>query len=108
MKKYVITENQFKSIIDNLMMEDEEQRKWNLVVQCFLNNKLKLNPPLVEDGFMGEKTKEAIYKYQMLINVDPKDGIWGEVTMSKMTPDDKKLYKNCVRKKLGRFYSFFQ
>ena len=107
MKKYIFTESQVKTIIDNLLMEDDEARKWNTVVQCFLNNKLKLSPPLKEDGIIGSETQKAIHQYQQLIKVIPQDGVWGEITMTKMTPEDKELYKQCKRKKLGYLNSLF-
>jgi len=107
MKKYIFTESQMKTIVNSLIMEDQEMRKWNMVVQCFLNKKLKLNPPLKEDGIVGEQTQKAILQYQALLKVDPQDGIWGEMTMNKMSPEDKNLYNQCRKKKMGGFGNLF-
>jgi peptidoglycan hydrolase-like protein with peptidoglycan-binding domain len=94
MKKYILSENQIKKIIHDIINEQSEEQKNTKAVQLFLNEKLGLN--LIVDGIAGEKTKEAIRIYQKSINVYPVDGIWGPETIKEMSIDDKKLYNNKV------------
>ena len=98
MKKYIFTESQMKSILDNLIQEEtqlNEQSEMHdkiVAVQKFLNERLKLN--LVTDGKTGpnSKTYSAIQKYQSMIGLYPTDGTWGPNTEEKMPDSDKKMF----------------
>lgn len=94
MKKLVITENQTKKLIENILVEQSIERDANSVIQCFLNQKFKTNFPT--DGIMGPNSKKLIEKYQMLVGV-PADGIWGELTAEKVKANkaDFALMRSC-------------
>jgi len=104
MKKYLFTESQIKHIIDSViaegsstqtdLSEQQEEAKQIKAVQNFLNQRLKLNPPLKIDGITGNgtQTKRAIEKYQTIIGVYPVDGVWGQDTYDKMPVNDKKVF----------------
>jgi hypothetical protein len=104
MKKIIITEEQIKQIVNNLLME-EEDNNFIKTVQEFLNTVLKLNPPLIIDGLTGtgSKTEKAIMKYQQLIKVWPVDGIWGEDTMNKMPEKHKQYFEKIKQKNMSGF-----
>lgn len=108
MKKYILSESQFKSLMDKVISErqqiseDVETYNYNMAIQCFLNKKgVKddAGQPLKMDGSIGNypksKTAQAIVKYQTMIKVYPTDGVWGEQTMSKMPPKDMVIFKAC-------------
>ena len=102
MKKIIVTEQQMKSIVNNLLTE-EEDRGFMKAVQEFLNTVLKINPPLAIDGLTGpgSQTEKAIMKYQRLINVWPTDGIWGEDTMNKMPKKHKEYFEKLKLKNMS-------
>lgn len=116
--KIQITESQYKKLFKSLnentkilensnvsdLNEDELLWRHYSAIQCFLNRKgIKDNEgkPLVVDGSIGglpnSKSAQALAKYQYQIKV-PVDGMWGSQTMSKMPPQDLKIYKECVSK----------
>lgn len=100
--------NENTKILENSNVSDlnEDELLWRhySAIQCFLNRKgIKDNDgkPLVVDGSIGglpnSKSAQALAKYQYQIKV-PVDGMWGSQTMSKMPPQDLKIYKECVSK----------
>lgn len=95
MKKIIITEEQLKMVVNTLIVEQDDDRTFNRVVQCFLNKIFKTN--LKIDGLIGDKTKELVSRYQSSKGMYPVDGIFGGDTRSKMTPEEKKIWKSCVR-----------
>jgi hypothetical protein len=94
MKKIIITEEQFKNVLDNLITEQEEITR-NKVIQCFLSKLYK--KPIKIDGFIGNETKQYIQQFQSSKGIYPADGIWGSETSSKMTQQEKALWKLCVK-----------
>jgi peptidoglycan hydrolase-like protein with peptidoglycan-binding domain len=100
-KRFIITEEERNDIrsrygLVNEQQETPEQKKG---LQCFLNKKgIKdnSNQPLKVDGNIGDKTMEAITKYQSKIGVYPTDGTWGPATSSKMPSKDVELFKQCI------------
>ena len=106
MKKYIFTESQIKHIINNVIAEgnstqlreqQEEEVKHFKAIQMFLNQRLKLNPPLRIDGINGTGTQKGIMRYQTLIGVYPVDGVWGQNTYNKMPPNDKAIFDEFTR-----------
>lgn len=102
MKKIIVSENQVKSIIDNLLFEQYHDRTMVKSIQCFLNMILGSN--LTIDGLSGpnsltEKTLKEfqLKKKQSGFNIDI-DGVWGYRTQSTLTPEEQKVWKQCVRK----------
>ena len=108
MKKYILSESQFKSLMDKVISESQqiseqpEHYNYNMAIQCFLNKKGVKDDGgqvLKMDGSIGNypksKTAQAIVKYQTMIKVYPTDGVWGEQTMGKMPPKDKEMFKIC-------------
>ncbi|NBU82409.1 MAG: peptidoglycan-binding protein, partial [Flavobacteriaceae bacterium] len=78
--------------------EQSEEMKLKKAVQCFLNKKGikdKANQPLKVDGLLGEKTEEALSKYQSKIGVTS-DGTWGPETYNKMPDKDVQIFKQCI------------
>lgn len=94
MKKIILTENQVKNLLKGVISEQNIENDANKVIQCFLNQLFKANYPV--DGIMGENSSRLIEKYQMLRGV-PADGIWGELTASKVkgNKSDFDLMKKC-------------
>src|SRR5210317_1305112 len=96
-KKQNITET-LEAVVSS--MSDPELQKYNKAIQCFLNKKGITDDDgdkLVIDGLIGDleeesKSAQAIARYQGMINAYPVDGVWGQITMSKMTPGDKEKY----------------
>jgi peptidoglycan hydrolase-like protein with peptidoglycan-binding domain len=99
----MITENQLKRVIDTVLNEQNEETALNIIVQHFLNKRLKLNPPLKTDGLMGRNTEDAIRRYQHTLNRVEADGVWGGQTMSAMTPQDKQLWAAVKKANQGFF-----
>lgn len=110
MKKYILTESQFKNLIDKVIVETKqiseqpEHYNYNMAIQCFLNKKKikdDSGQPLKMDGSIGRlpnsKSAQAILNYQQTLKMDPKhmDGVWGEMTMMSMPPADMKIFKDC-------------
>jgi len=105
MKKIIISEKEKKNILEmhynnkNVVSEQSEDTKNIKYVQEFLNQKLKAG--LTVDGVTGDKTKQAISKYQSMIGVNP-DGVWGYDTQTKMPQQDKKILDQIKSK--GSFF----
>lgn len=108
MKKYILTENQFKTLMDKVIAETKqiseqpEHYNYNMAIQCFLNKKgVKddAGQPLKMDGSIGNwpksKSAQAVANYQRNIKVYPVDGVWGPDTMDKMPPKDMEIFKSC-------------
>jgi len=100
----VMTENFSKLVNTKLgdvkpfINEQSEEMKLKKAVQCFLNKKgIKdnNNQPLKVDGLLGEKTEEALSKYQSKIGVTS-DGTWGPETYNKMPDKDVQIFKQCI------------
>ncbi len=102
MKKIIVSESQIKSIVDKLMFEQYHDRTMVKTIQCFLNTVSNAN--LVIDGLSGPNsmTEKALKifqnkKKQEGFDIDI-DGIWGYRTQSTLSPDEQKIWKQCVRK----------
>jgi len=96
MKKVIkLTETQLKKVIEKIIAEQSEDRKYTIAIQKFLNDKRVLNANLEKDGKTGRnsKTAEAIEKLQLMLNVYPTDGVWGPDTVTAMKEKRPDLYK---------------
>lgn len=90
MGKFIISEEEKNSIRSMYNLNEQDQAAIETkYIQEFLNK--RLGAKLETDGLAGEKTEEAISKYQSMIGVSPADGIWGPETMSKMPEKDKAM-----------------
>lgn len=110
-KRIIVSESEKSQILSlhkeerkkNFMNEQSESVNHNKAIQCFLN-KIKVTDDngntLKVDGSIGNYPKslsaQAISKYQSMRGVYPADGVWGSNTEDKMTPEDKKFFKDCV------------
>lgn len=100
MKKIVLTENE-KNRIRSLyetnkgnsfpISEQNTHSEEVIYIQKFLNEHPKIKANLKTDGLAGSETEKAIEKYQMLLGVNPTDGIWGPQTQKMMPEKDKML-----------------
>jgi peptidoglycan hydrolase-like protein with peptidoglycan-binding domain len=100
-KRFIISEEERNDIRSRygLLNEQQETPEQKKGLQCFLNKKGirdDSNQPLKVDGNIGDKTMEAITKYQSKIGVYPTDGTWGPATSSKMPSKDVELFKQCI------------
>ena len=102
MKKYISTESQVKTIVDNLLREQTDIQSTTAAVQCFLNQVLNAN--LVIDGKSGpgSLTEKSLMLFQQRkANKGAKievDGVWGYNTQATLTPEENRIWKKCVRK----------
>lgn len=108
-----ILENHNKIKEKSVLKEQDESVNYKMAIQCFLNKKGITDDSgdkLKVDGFAGDKTEEAISKYQSKIHVYPSDGVFGPNTSKKMPPKDKEILKQCISDhgdfidKLTRFF----
>lgn len=102
MKKIILSENQVKKVIDTLMSEQYYDRTMVKSVQCFLNTIIKAN--LVIDGLAGSNslTEKVLKQFQTMkkqkgIDIDV-DGVWGYRTQSALTPEEQRIWKQCLSK----------
>jgi peptidoglycan hydrolase-like protein with peptidoglycan-binding domain len=95
------------------LKEQTEEMNYKKAIQCFLNKKGITDDEgkeLVVDGRAGEKTEQAVSKYQSMIKVFPADGKFGPSTSDKMPEEDKEILKECISEhgdfidKLTRFF----
>ena len=95
MKKIIFSESQIKSLINNVIEEQSEERTIIMCSQKFLNIKYP-KAKLVLDGMRGQNSRTDLFTraYQKSIGV-PIDGIFGEQTYNRMSPADKKLWDQC-------------
>lgn len=99
-KRFIISEEEKNYIRTRygLINEQNEPIEYKKAVQCFLNKKGykdNSNKPLVVDGKWGDKTEEALSKYQVKLRVEA-DGVWGPTTYNKMPEADVQIFKQCV------------
>jgi hypothetical protein len=99
-KRFIISEEEKGDILSKygLVNEQNEPIEFKKAVQCFLNKKGykdDSNKPLVVDGRLDDKTKEALSKYQIKLGVDS-DGVWGPMTYNKMPDKDVQIFKQCI------------
>lgn len=99
-----LTENDLTNIVKRVINEQNDNYNYQMAIQCFLNQKGirdDQNKPLKMDGSIGRlpnsKSAQAISKYQTRIGVDS-DGVWGRLTLEKMPPADKVMFKKCASK----------
>ena len=100
MKKYILTEDQIKKVVDNIVKEQANENTWvTKAVQCFLNDPRILNAKLIIDGKTGpnSKTEKALMIFQTKKHVVA-DGVWGYNTQKTLTPEENKIWKRCVNK----------
>jgi hypothetical protein len=102
MRKYILSENQVKKMIDKIMSEQTDIRETVASVQCFLNQ--VMSAKLVVDGKTGTNslTERALKTFQANknkqgFNIDV-DGVWGYKTQQTLTPEEEKIWYSCVRK----------
>ena len=93
MKKIILTETQIKRTISKIIEEQSNGTNFNKTVQCFLNTVLRVNLPV--DGIIGPQTTALIEKFQVSRGIYPSDGVWGEITASKLKGNDLQIYNNC-------------
>lgn len=100
MKKYILTESQVKKIVDNLLKEQTDIQLTTATAQCFLNQ--VMNAKLIVDGINGDATIKVLKAFQQKkvseghrIDID---GVWGYNTQSTLTPEEKNIWKKCLRK----------
>jgi len=93
MKKYILTETQLKRTLDTIIEEQSTQANANKAIQCFLNTVLRAN--LSIDGIIGQLTTNAIENFQVRKGIYPADGVWGEITASKLNPKEAQIMRNC-------------
>jgi peptidoglycan hydrolase-like protein with peptidoglycan-binding domain len=102
-----LTEADLNRIVKKIIKESDFEHE-NLIrgVQKFLNEKLKTR--LKIDGKTGPNsdTEKAISKYQLMIGVYPVDGIWGEITESKMPKRDAQRLKDLIAEEGGIIDTF--
>jgi peptidoglycan hydrolase-like protein with peptidoglycan-binding domain len=109
MKKVIrLTEDDLTKIVERVISEQSEERNFVKGVQKFLNAKKITGgnkQPLMVDGKtdnnLSSQTSQAIEKYQLMIGVNPADGVWGPNTWEKMPSKDKSLLKDFVAKEGG-------
>ena len=99
-KRFIISEEERNDIRlrYGLLNEQNETLQQKKAVQCFLNKlgfKDDSNQPLKVDGLWGEKTEEALKKYQTKIGANV-DGHWGFNTASKMSEKDNEVFEQCI------------
>jgi hypothetical protein len=92
MKKILVTEKQAKRLVENVINEQEESN-FNKAIQCFLNKLYKAN--LKIDGYMGDKSKDLLMRFQSERGIYPADGMWGQETQSKLSKSENELLKQC-------------
>jgi hypothetical protein len=100
-KRFIISEEEKSDIrsIYGLVNEQNESPELKKGIQCFLNKKGykdDKNQPLKVDGLLGDSVKQALSKYQSKIGVYPADGVWGNMTQSKIPDSDVQIFKSCV------------
>lgn len=100
MKKYLLTEDQLKKVVDHVLNEQTDIQITVMIVQCFLNHPQVMNAKLVVDGKMGPNslTDKALKAFQMKKKVYPVDGVWGYKTQSTLTPFEQKVWVACRKK----------
>jgi|TARA_B100001093_G_C26841701_1_gene1020850 peptidoglycan hydrolase-like protein with peptidoglycan-binding domain len=112
MKKYIFTESQIKSILDNVVEEQvltEQTAELNAkkAIQCFLNK--VVGSKLEIDGLHGDGTSSAIAKFQRTKRGLDMDGVWGYSTGSSLTEKEKDIMRDCKSKHgdlIDKFLSF--
>jgi hypothetical protein len=105
-KKVVrITESDLVRIVKRVIEEQDyrPESQFTRAVQQFLNQKIKAN--LNVDGLMGDKTQDAIMKYQSMIGTDS-DGRWGRMTWEKMPETDRRILKKMIANEGGLIDKF--
>lgn len=97
----------------DIITEQTDEMNHKKAIQCFLNKKGITDDKgekLSVDGSAGEKTTQAVSKYQSMIKIHPVDGIFGSKTSNKMPEEDKEMLKECISEhsdfidKLIRFF----
>ena len=99
-KRFIITEEEKGDILSKygLVSEQNEPIEYKKAVQCFLNKKGYKDDskkPLFVNGKWGDKTEEALRKYQSKIGANT-DGVWGPNTYNKMPKADVQIFKQCI------------
>lgn len=112
-EKQTILESHHNVIKTKIITEQTDEMNHKKAVQCFLNKKGITDDKgkeLSVDGRAGEKTEQAVSKYQSMIKIYPVDGIFGSGTSDKMPEEDKEILKECISEhsdfidKLIRFF----
>lgn len=97
-KQFILeSHNNIKTTL--IIKEQTDEMNYKKAIQCFLNKKGITDndgKELVVDGRAGEKTEQAVSKYQSIIKVFPVDGKFGSSTSDKMPEEDKEILKECI------------
>lgn len=100
MKKYILTENQIKYVVDTVIKEQTDVQLTTATAQCFLNQ--VINAKLNIDGVNGPETIKALKTFQQKKVTEgfklAVDGIWGYDTQATLTSQEKLIWKKCLRK----------
>lgn len=119
-KKIIVSDSEKNSILEmhkkyktnKVLSEQEGGTENKKAIQCFLNKKGVTDnqgDTLDVDGSIGNypnsKSAQAIFKYQEMIGAQT-DGVWGEETINKMPPLDKKMYDECEKEYQGLIDKF--
>lgn len=98
-----LTENDLTNLVKRVISEQNMDRQFIRAIQRFLNNKKITGDnrqPLTVDGKTDinqtSQTSQAISRYQSSIGCRRPDGVWGEETWSKMSPQDRKQLQDLV------------
>ena len=97
--KQFILESHNNIKLTSIIKEQTDDINYKKAIQCFLNKKGITDDEgkeLVVDGRAGEKTEQAVSKYQSMIKVFPADGTFGPSTSDKMPEEDKETLKECI------------
>jgi hypothetical protein len=113
-KRLIISEQEKNDIRSRYGLINEQDndpnREFIKGIQRFLNEKLKPSSNLKVDGLtdnnLKSATAQAISKYQSMIGVYPADGVWGDNTWGKMSPQDKQRCKDLVAEEGGIISQF--
>jgi len=103
-----LTENDLTNLVKRVISEQNIDREFVRAIQRFLISKKITGDnrqPLVVDGKtdnnLTSQTAQAISKYQAAIGCRRNDGVWGEETWNKMSPQDKQQLEDFVAEEGG-------
>ena len=108
-----LTEDDLTNIVKRVISEQNIDREFVRAIQRFLISKKITGDnrqPLVVDGKtdnnLTSQTAQAISKYQAAIGCRRTDGVWGEETWNKMSPQDRQQLEDFVADEGGLIDQF--